>query len=69
MQCFGHVKPLFSKVLGSRQGGALLLASSYVLLGTLLRVGLLLASAGEVSWGWPTFAALFLGLLFDLAMA
>jgi hypothetical protein len=47
----------------------LLLASSYVLLGTLLRVGLLLASAGEVSWGWPTFAALFLGLLFDLAMA
>jgi phosphoglycerol transferase MdoB-like AlkP superfamily enzyme len=63
------VKPLFSKVLGSRQGGALLLASSYVLLGLLLRLGLLFASAGEVSWGWPTFAALFLGLLFDLAMA
>ena len=69
VQCFGHVKPLFSKVLGSRQGGALLLASSYVLLGTLLRVGLLVASAAEVSWGWPTFVALFLGLLFDLVMA
>ena len=69
VQCFGHVKPLFSKVLGSRKGGALLLASSYVLLGTLLRVGLLVASAAEVSWGWPTFVALFLGLLFDLVMA
>ena len=69
MQSSGDVKPLFSKVLGSRQGGALLLASSYVLLGFLLRLGLLFASAGEVSWGWPTFAALFLGLLFDLAMA
>ena len=47
----------------------MLLASSYVLLGTLLRVGFLIASAAEVSWGWPTFAALFLGLLFDLFMA
>ena len=60
---------LFLKVLGSRQGGALLLAASYVLLGSLLRVGLLIASAGEVSWGLATFAALFLGLLFDLVMA
>ena len=59
---------MYSKVLGSRQGGALLLASSYVLLGTLLRVGLLVASAGDVSWGWPTIVALFLGLLFDLVM-
>jgi phosphoglycerol transferase MdoB-like AlkP superfamily enzyme len=63
------VKTLFSKVLGSRQGGTLLLASSYVLLGTLLRLGFLFASAAEVSWGWPTFVALFLGLIFDLAMA
>jgi hypothetical protein len=63
------VKTLFSKVLGSRQGGTLLLASSYVLLGTLLRLGFLVASAAEVSWGWPTFGALFLGFAFDLAMA
>jgi phosphoglycerol transferase MdoB-like AlkP superfamily enzyme len=63
------VKSLFSKVLGSRQGGTLLLASSYVLLGTLLRLGLLVASAGGVSWGLPTFAALLVGLLFDLFMA
>jgi phosphoglycerol transferase MdoB-like AlkP superfamily enzyme len=63
------VNSLFLKVLGSRQGGALLLAASYVLLGSLLRVGLLIASAGEVSWGLATFAALFLGLLFDLVMA
>jgi phosphoglycerol transferase MdoB-like AlkP superfamily enzyme len=63
------VKTLFSKVLGSRQGGTLLLASSYVLLGTLLRLGFLFASAAEVSWGWPTLVALFLGLIFDLAMA
>ncbi len=63
------MKSLFSKVLGSRQGGTLLLASSYVLLGSLLRLGFLFASAAEVSWGWPTFVALFLGLLFDLAMA
>ncbi|MFM8550554.1 MAG: LTA synthase family protein, partial [Verrucomicrobiota bacterium] len=47
----------------------MLLASSYVLLGSLLRVGLLVASAGEVSWGLATFAALLLGLLFDLVMA
>ena len=60
---------LFLKVLGSRQGGALLLATSYVLLGSLLRVGLLVASAGEVSWGLATFASLLVGLLFDLVMA
>ena len=60
---------LFLKVLGSRQGGALLLAASYVLLGSLLRVGLLIASAGEVSWGLATFASLLVGLLFDLVMA
>jgi phosphoglycerol transferase MdoB-like AlkP superfamily enzyme len=63
------VKSLFSKVLGSRQGGTLLLASSYVLLGTLLRLGLLAASAGAVSWGPSTFGALVVGLLFDLFMA
>ena len=57
------------KVLGSRQGGTLLLAVSYVLLGTLLRLGLLVATAGSVSWGLPTFAALIVGLLFDLCMA
>ena len=63
------MKSLFSKVLGSRQGGTLLLATSYVLLGSLLRLGLLVASAGGVSWGMPTFAALIVGLLFDLFMA
>ncbi len=47
----------------------MLLASSYVLLGSLLRLGFLFASSAEVSWGWPTFVALFLGFLFDLAMA
>ena len=60
---------LFLRVLGSRQGGALLLAASYVLLGSLLRVGLLIASAGEVSWGPATLASLLVGLLFDLVMA
>ena len=60
---------LLLKVLGSRQGGALLLAATYVLLGSLLRLGLLIASAGEVSWGLPTFASLLVGLLFDLVMA
>ena len=63
------MNPLLSSVLGSRQGGALLLAASYVLLGSLLRLGLLIASAGEVSWGLPTFASLLVGLLFDLVMA
>jgi phosphoglycerol transferase MdoB-like AlkP superfamily enzyme len=63
------VNSLFLKVLGSRQGGALLLAASYVLLGSLLRVGLLIASAGEVSWGLATLASLLVGLLFDLVMA
>jgi phosphoglycerol transferase MdoB-like AlkP superfamily enzyme len=63
------VNSLFLKVLGSRQGGALLLAASYVLLCSLLRFGLLIASAGEVSWGLATFASLLVGLLFDLVMA
>jgi Sulfatase len=63
------VKNLFSRILGSRQGGTLLLAASYVILGTLLRLGLLLASFSGVSWGWSTFAALAVGLLFDLLMA
>ena len=69
LQCFPDVNSLFLRVLGSRQGGALLLAASYVLLGSLLRVGLLITSAGEVSWGLPTFASLLVGLLFDLVMA
>ena len=69
LQCSLNVNPLFLKVLGSRQGGTLLLAATYVLLGSLLRVGLLVASAGEVSWGLPTFASLLVGLLFDLVMA
>ena len=63
------MNPLLLSVLGSRQGGTLLLAASYVLLGSLLRLGLLIASAGEVSWGLPTFASLLVGLLFDLVMA
>ena len=63
------MNPFLSKVLGSRQGGARLLAASYVLLGSCLRLGLLVASAADVSWGWPTFAALGVGLLFDLLMA
>jgi len=60
---------MFSRLLGSRQGGPLLLALTYVLLGTLLRLGFLLASAGGVSWGFATFGALFVGLAFDLVMA
>ncbi len=69
LQSFPNVNSLFLKVLGSRQGGALLLAVSYVLLGTCLRLGFLVASATDVSWGWPTFAALGIGFLFDLLMA
>lgn len=63
------MKNLFSRILGSRQGGTLLLAASYVILGTLLRLGLLQASFSGVSWGWSTFGALAVGLLFDLLMA
>ena len=47
----------------------MLLALTYVLLGTLLRVGFLLASAGAVSWGLATLGALFVGLAFDVVMA
>ena len=47
----------------------MLLALTYVLLGTVLRVGFLFASAGSVSWGLATFGALFVGFTFDLVMA
>jgi phosphoglycerol transferase MdoB-like AlkP superfamily enzyme len=63
------VKALLARILQSRQGGTLLLAATYVVLGSLLRLGLLLASAGAVSWGPATFGALFVGLAFDLVMA
>ena len=46
-----------------------MLALTYLTLGTLLRLGFLLASAREVSWGLPTFASLFIGFLFDVVMA
>ena len=46
-----------------------MLALTYVLLGTLLRLGFLAASAGQVSWGLATFGALFVGFAFDLVMA
>lgn len=63
------VKAFFSCVLGSRQGGTWLLAATYLILGTLLRVGLLVASAGSVSWGLGTFGAFAVGFLFDVFMA
>lgn len=63
------MKALLLRNLQTRQGGAWLLALTYGLLGTVLRLGFLLASAGEVSWGWPTFAALLIGALFDVGMA
>lgn len=63
------VKALFTKALASRQGGTLLLALSYVLMGSLLRLGLLAAAAREVSWGLPTFGAFVVGWLFDVMMA
>ncbi|NBX33812.1 hypothetical protein EBR16_00340, partial [bacterium] len=63
------MKALFARILESRQGGTLLLALTYVLLGTVLRVGFLFASAGSVSWGLATFGALFVGFTFDLVMA
>ena len=47
----------------------MLLALTYVLLGTLLRLGFLAASAGQVSWGLATFGALVVGFAFDLVMA
>ena len=53
----------------TRQGGTWLLALTYLLLGTILRLGFLLASAREVSWGLPTFAALLIGCLYDVVMA
>lgn len=53
----------------SRQGGTWLLALTYLILCTLLRLGLLLASAGSVSWGLATFSSLFIGFLFDAFMA
>ena len=63
------MKAFFARILGSRQGGTLLLALTYVLLGTLLRLGFLVASAGQVSWGLATFGAVFVGFAFDLVMA
>jgi len=63
------VKALFSRTVGSRQGGTVLLALTYVLLGSLLRLGFLVASAGGVSWGLATFGALFVGFAFDVVMA
>jgi arylsulfatase A-like enzyme len=47
----------------------LLLALTYVILGSLLRLGLLAASAASVSWGVSTFGALAVGFGFDLLMA
>jgi len=56
-------------MVGCRQGGTLLLALTYVGLCTVLRLGLLLASAKSVSWGPATFAAFLTGLGFDALMA
>jgi len=63
------VKAAFSRVLGSRQGGTLLLAASYLILGTILRLGLLIFSASAVSWGLSTVGALVIGFFFDVLMA
>ena len=63
------MKPLYPRLLNSRQGGTLLLALTYLILGTLLRVGLLAVSAGVVSWGWGTWGSLVVGFAFDLVMA
>ena len=63
------MKALLLRNLRTRQGGTWLLALTYLSLGTALRLGFLLVSAGEVSWGLPTFASLFIGFLFDGLMA
>ena len=63
------MKALLLRNLRTRQGGTWLLALTYLTLGSLLRLGFLLASAREVSWGFPTFASLFVGVLFDAVMA
>jgi len=56
-------------MVSCRQGGTVLLALTYIGLCTLLRVGLLFASADSVSWGLATFAAFLNGLGFDILMA
>ncbi len=63
------MKALLLRNIRTRQGGTWLLALTYLALGTALRLGFLLASAGEVSWGLPTFASLLVGFLFDGLMA
>ena len=63
------MKNWLSQKVQSRQGGTWLLALTYVCLCSVLRVGLLIVSAGLVSWGPATFLTLFVGLLFDAAMA
>lgn len=57
------------RMVSCRQGGTLLLALTYVGLCTLLRLGLLIASASSVSWGPATFGAFVTGLGFDILMA
>lgn len=56
-------------MLATRQGGTLMLAFSYVVLGTLLRLGFLAFSYASVSWTAETYLALLVGLGFDLLMA
>jgi hypothetical protein len=63
------MKNFLLQKIRSRQGGAWLLALTYIILGTVLRLGFLVASASEVTWSWTTFAALLIGFLFDIAMA
>ena len=57
------------KKIRSRQGGAWLLALTYIVLGTVLRLGFLAVSATEVTWSWTTAAALLMGFVYDIAMA
>ncbi len=63
------MKALLLRNFRTRQGGTWLLALTYLLLGSLLRLGFLLVSAQEVSWGPATFASLVVGFLFDVVMA
>jgi phosphoglycerol transferase MdoB-like AlkP superfamily enzyme len=63
------MKKWLQERIQSRQGGTWLLAFTYLILCTLLRIGLLLASAGSVSWGLATFSSLFIGFFFDAFMA
>ncbi len=64
-----NLPPSLQRIVASRHGGTVLFLALFVGISTLVRIALLLKSAGEVGWDASLLASFLWGFVFDVATA